>query len=229
MLNIDSISCSNKDSLVLKNLSLTLARGEIGAVMGKNGAGKSTLLNAVAGFTSITKGAICFGGDVLSTENWVLAPEKRGVGVVFQDYALFPHINVKANLSFGVRNLPNKERKVRLDEIVALIKADGLLNKFPYELSGGEQQRTAIGRTLITRSKLMLFDEPFSNLDVDIKRSLSFGVRDYLKDKGITALVVSHDRAESLNVCDKIGKINNGVMQSWEDKRDIDLGSMLLP
>ena len=229
MLNIDNINCHKGNLPVLKGLSLTLATGEIGAVMGNNGVGKSTLLHAVAGFISVDSGAICFGGDVLSTEDWVLPVEKRGVGMVFQDYALFPHINVKDNLVFGIRKLNAKERSKRLDEVVELINATNLLSKFPYELSGGEQQRVAIGRTLVTQNRLMLFDEPFSNLDAELKRSLSFGVRSYLKDKNITSLVVSHDRVEALNVCDKIGKLVHGTMHAWEDKRDLPLDSTLLP
>lgn len=221
MLNIENLICSRGTSIVLDRLCLTLGRGEIGAVMGSNGVGKSTLLQAVAGFIPIDNGAICFDGDILSTSDWVQEPAKRRLGMVFQDLALFPHINVKQNLLFGVNGLAKSEVDSRLQEVSDLVHSSHLLDKYPYELSGGEQQRIAIGRTLITASPIMLFDEPFANLDVSLKRELSFSVRSYLKERDITALLVSHDKAEAINMCDKLGWLEKGILTSWHDKREL--------
>ena len=231
MLNIENLVCESGGKKIVNRLFLTLAKGEIGAVMGKNGVGKSTLLKAVAGFIPLKNGSICFDGNVLSTCDWTEEPARRGIGMVFQDMALFPHISAKDNLLFGLYNLSNGEKKSRLEELVQLIHAEELLEKYPYELSGGEQQRIAIGRTLITKSPLMLFDEPFANLDVSLKRELSFSVRDFLKKNEITSLVVSHDKAEAINICDRIGEMREGVLSYWHDKRDtlLDNLSDLLP
>lgn len=222
MLIIDRISLSQNAHPVLTELSLDLPQGDIGVVMGKSGAGKTTLLNAIAGFIPITTGAICFGDHILSTSDYIRPPEKRQIGMVFQDYALFPHLSARANVLFGIRHLNRTVKKTRLNEVVELTHIEKFLNKYPYDLSGGEQQRVAIARTLITQTDIMLFDEPFSNLDADLRRSLSFGVRSFLKEHQITALVVSHDRVEGLNICDRVGNIHKGVMEKWMDKRDLE-------
>ena len=222
MLMIDKVSLSQGSHKILSELSLNLARGEIGVVMGKSGAGKTSLLNAIAGFVPIDNGAICFGEHILSTADYIQTPEKRHIGMVFQDYALFPHLTARENVLFGLRQLNGKEKKSRLEEVVVLTHIENFLHKYPYGLSGGEQQRVAIARTLITQVDLMLLDEPFSNLDADLRRSLSFGVRAFLKEHSITALVVSHDRVEGLNICDKIGNLREGIMERWLDKRDLE-------
>ncbi len=229
MLNVDRISVSQEKSPVLRELSFTLNRGEIGAVMGKNGAGKTSLLHSLAGFLQLDAGAICFGDRVLSTADWVLPPEERGVGMVFQDYALFPHLNVRENILFGTGNQSAKRRKDNLRTVLELTQTKRFLTKYPYELSGGEQQRVALARTLITEVQLMVFDEPFANLDADLKHSLSFGVRHFLKDRNITAVVVSHNKVEALNTCDKIGLMQGGCLTNWTDKRELtpEPGNML--
>ena len=222
MLMIDRVSLSQGSHKVLSELSLNLARGEIGVVMGRSGAGKTSLLHAIAGFLSIDKGAICFGDHILSTADYTQSPEKRRIGMVFQDYALFPHLTARANVLFGLRRMNGREKGRRLEEVVALTHIENFLHKYPYDLSGGEQQRVAIARTLVTQVDLMLLDEPFSNLDADLRRRLSFGVRTFLKEHRITGLVVSHDRVEGLNICDRIGNLHEGIMEKWLDKRDLE-------
>lgn len=223
MLNVDRISVSQGGQQVLKGLSLTLTQGEIGAVMGKNGVGKTSLLYSLAGFLRLDAGAICLGDTVLSTADWTLAPEKRGIGMVFQDYALFPHLSARDNILFGTRAQPMARRDANLRAVIELTQLEDLIHKYPYELSGGEQQRVALARTLITEAELMMFDEPFANLDVDLKHRLSFGVRAFLKERNITALVASHNKVEALNICDRLGVIQAGRMASWRDKREISL------
>lgn len=226
MLTIDNLTCNS----VLQGLNLSLAKGEIGAIMGNNGVGKSTLLKAIAGFVSIDQGSICFDGDVLSTPDWLQDPAKRSVGMVFQEMALFPHLNAEDNLMFGLQNESKQNKQAKLKEVCQLLHAGHLLDKYPYELSGGEQQRIAIGRTLVTGKPLMLFDEPFAKLDVSLKRELSFSVREHLKKLNITAVFVSHDKAEAINMCDKLGSLDKGNLSSLQDKRDLAVGMMdLLP
>ncbi|MBE8182552.1 MAG: ATP-binding cassette domain-containing protein [Candidatus Portiera sp.] len=230
MLTIDNLTCTHKSDLVLKGLNLSLAKGEIGAIMGNNGVGKSTLLQAIAGFISIDQGSICFDGNILSTANWLQEPAKRSVGMVFQEMALFPHLSAEQNLIFGLQGLPTATKKERLQEISQLLHSNHLLDKYPYELSGGEQQRIAIGRTLATAKPLMLFDEPFAKLDVSLKRELSFSVREYLQQRNITAIFVSHDKTEAINMCDKLGTLEKGNLSTWQDKRELAVDMMdLLP
>ena len=222
MLIIDKVTFYQDAHPILSDLSLSLARGEIGVVMGKSGAGKTSLLQAIAGFHAIKQGAICFDDHVLSTMGYTLPPEKRRIGMVFQDYALFPHLKTRANVLFGIKNLNSQQKKRSLEEVTALTQIEAFLDKYPNELSGGEQQRVALARTLITKMKLMLFDEPFSHLDADLTRSLSFGVRSFLKEHMITALVVSHDKIAGINICDKLGTLYEGVMSEWLNRRDIE-------
>lgn len=230
MLTIDNLTCNHKKELVLDGLNLSLAKGEIGAIMGNNGVGKSTLLQAIAGFISINKGSICFDGNVLSTPDWLQEPAKRSVGMVFQEMALFPHLSAEQNLIFGLQDLSSAAKKSRLQEISQLLHTGHLLNKYPYELSGGEQQRIAIGRTLATAKPLILFDEPFAKLDISLKRELSFSVREHLKQRNITAIFVSHDKAEAINMCDKFGNLEKGNLSTWQDKRELAVDMMdLLP
>lgn len=222
MLIVDRVTLSQGTHLILSELSLSLANGEIGVVMGKSGAGKTSLLQAIAGFNPIDQGAICFDNRILSTADYTQPPETRRIGMVFQDYALFPHLTVRANVLFGLQRLNNVKKKRKLEEVANLTQIDTFLAKYPNEISGGEQQRVALARTLITQMNLMLFDEPFSNLDADLKHSLSFGVRAFLKEHRITALVVSHDKIGGINICDKIGNLNAGVMGRWMDRRDLE-------
>ncbi|GAB3543664.1 ABC transporter ATP-binding protein [Noviherbaspirillum agri] len=197
-------------------MSFSLARGEIGCLLGPSGCGKTTVLRAIAGFESIQGGRITLGGRELSRPGFTAAPETRQVGVVFQDYALFPHLSVWDNIGFGLRKLTATERKARVDKLLSLVGLTSHARQYPHELSGGQQQRVALARALAPRPDLLLLDEPFSNLDVDLRERLALEVRDILKELGTTAVLVTHDQHEAFAIADHIGVMQNGEIVQWD-------------
>ena len=203
--------------VVVDDLSLALPAGGIGCLLGASGCGKTTALRAIAGFEPVQAGAIVLDGAPLSSVGRTLAPERRGVGMMFQDYALFPHLDVAANIAFGLRGLDKAARQARVNEMLALVGLGGEARVFPHELSGGQQQRIALARALAPAPKLLLLDEPFSNLDVDTRERLAIELRGILKAAGITALLVTHDQAEAFVVADAIGVMDRGRILQWAD------------
>ncbi|RJF95000.1 ABC transporter ATP-binding protein [Noviherbaspirillum saxi] len=201
---------------VVRGLSFSLARGEIGCLLGPSGCGKTTVLRAIAGFESVLAGSISLGGRELSNMRSTAAPETRHVGVVFQDYALFPHLSVWENIAFGLRKLPVTERKQRIDRLLSMIGLTAHARQYPHELSGGQQQRVALARALAPRPELLLLDEPFSNLDVDLRERLALEVRDILKELGTTAVLVTHDQHEAFAIADHIGVMHQGAIVQWD-------------
>ena len=201
---------------VVDGLSLALAEGEIGCVVGSSGCGKTTLLRAIAGFLPVASGTIEIGGVVVSGPRFTAAPEKRGVGLVFQDYALFPHLRVDANVAFGLRPLGAAERKTRVDEMLDLVGLRSEAGKYPHELSGGQQQRVALARALAPRPALLLMDEPFSSLDVELRARLGAEVRQILKASRTTAVLVTHDQQEAFAIADRIGVMRAGRLEQWD-------------
>ena len=201
---------------VVDGLTLALAKGEIGCVVGSSGCGKTTLLRAVAGFIPVTAGTIEIGGLVVSGPNFTAAPEKRGVGLVFQDYALFPHLRVDDNVAFGLRHLGVVERRARVDEMLGLVGLGREAARYPHELSGGQQQRVALARALAPRPALLLMDEPFSSLDVELRARLGTEVRQILKASGTTAILVTHDQQEAFAIADRVGVMNAGRLEQWD-------------
>jgi iron(III) transport system ATP-binding protein len=202
---------------IVHGLSFTLKRGEIGCLLGPSGCGKTTVLRAIAGFEALTGGRIVLGGRKLSEKNHTAAPEKRQVGVVFQDYALFPHLSVADNIGFGLRNTVAPERSARIARLLALVGLNSQGKKYPHELSGGQQQRVALARALAPRPDLLLLDEPFSNLDIDLRERLAIEVRDILKELGTTAVLVTHDQHEAFAIADRIGVMQEGCIVQWDN------------
>ena len=200
---------------VVKDLSLCLKQGSIGCLLGASGCGKTTVLRAIAGFEPLRSGSISLGDTVLSTPSYMVAPEKRQVGMMFQDYALFPHLNVIQNIAFGLRRWDQKRRDKRVEELLNLVDLEGSGHRYPHELSGGQQQRVALARALAPEPSLLLLDEPFSNLDVDTRERLAFEVRDILKKTGHTAILVTHNQAEAFAIADRIGIMQNGSIAQW--------------
>lgn len=190
---------------------------EIGCLLGPSGCGKTTVLRAIAGFESLQDGRIVLGDRELSRSGYTAAPETRHVGVVFQDYALFPHLSVWDNIAFGVRKLLMSERKKRVDTLLSLVGLTSHARQYPHELSGGQQQRVALARALAPRPDLLLLDEPFSNLDVDLRERLALEVRDILKELGTTAVLVTHDQHEAFAIADHIGVMQNGEIVQWDN------------
>ncbi|MCX7563142.1 ABC transporter ATP-binding protein [Xanthomonadaceae bacterium XH05] len=203
--------------IVVDGLSLALARGEIGCLLGASGCGKTTVLRAIAGFEPLHAGRITLDGvDVAGPEeHW--PPERRHVGMVFQDYALFPHLSVAGNVGFGLRGMARAERDARVHGILERIGLEALAGRYPHELSGGQQQRVALARALAPAPSVLLLDEPFSNLDIHTRGRLASEVRDLLKASDITALLVTHDQAEAFAVADRIGVMDRGRILQWSD------------
>ena len=201
---------------VVNHLSLSLEHGHIGCLLGPSGCGKTTVLRCIAGFERIRNGRILLDGTVVSSKDLHLAPENRLIGMVFQDYALFPHLTISENIGFGLRSMRSGERGGRVRELLALVGLLGQGNKYPHEMSGGQQQRVALARALAPRPSLLLLDEPFSNLDVELRERLSHEVRDIIKATDTTAVLVTHDQHEAFAVADVIGIMNRGKIQQWD-------------
>jgi len=202
--------------LVVNDLSFRLEEGAIGCLLGPSGCGKTTVLRAIAGFEHITSGEIRLNGVVVSSATTHLPAEQRKIGMVFQDYALFPHLSVGDNIAFGLRGVTESARRERIAELLNTVGLINQGNKYPHELSGGQQQRVALARALAPKPHLLLLDEPFSNLDVNLRERLSLEVRDIIKQAGITAILVTHDQHESFAVADEIGVMDKGSIQQWD-------------
>ncbi len=203
------------------NASFTLAAGEIGVLIGPSGCGKTTLLRAVAGLEKASAGSIQLAGDVVSSQQVHLPAESRRIGMVFQDYALFPHLDVAHNVGFGLHHLKLAERHLRVQEVLELVGLGDAQTLYPHQLSGGQQQRVALARALAPRPRLLLLDEPFSNLDVDLRERLAHEVRGILKAAGATALFVTHDQLEAFAIGDRIGVMHEGQLQQWDDAYEL--------
>ena len=211
------VSYPGRDKPVVQSVSFGLKAGDIGVLIGPSGCGKTTLLRAVAGLEPITGGEIHINGQRVSSAHSALPPEKRRIGMVFQDYALFPHLNVGRNVAFGIHDLPKATQQQRVAEVLELVGLAGSAEHYPHELSGGQQQRVALARALAPKPQLMLLDEPFSNLDVDLRERLAHEVRGILKAANATALFVTHDQLEAFAIGGMIGVINQGQLQQWDD------------
>jgi iron(III) transport system ATP-binding protein len=216
LLQLNDVQQTYGEHIVINGLSLRLQAGSIGCLLGPSGCGKTTALRCIAGFESVTAGEILLNGRSVSSATISLPPEQRQIGMVFQDYALFPHLNVAANIGFGLHQLPRTERERRVDELLNVVQLDEVPKKYPHELSGGQQQRVALARALAPRPSLILLDEPFSNLDVSLRERLSLEVRDILKGQGMTAILVTHDQAEAFAIADEIGVMHQGEIQQWD-------------
>ena len=216
MIALDGVTQFYGAHRVLAGLSFALQRGEIGCLLGSSGCGKTTVLRCIAGFEPVAGGEIRLNGKVVSRSNFSVPTEQRRVGMVFQDYALFPHLDVAANTAFGLHDLDPAQRGARVAELLETVGLAGAGGKYPHELSGGQQQRVALARALAPRPELLLLDEPFSNLDLELRERLSLEVRDILKQQNATAILVTHDQHEAFNIADVVGIMANGGLQQWD-------------
>lgn len=216
MLVVDNIQCQYDAETVVEDVSFHVNDGDICCLLGPSGCGKTTILRAIAGFQNIASGSIELGGKTLSSAGQSLSPDQRNIGMVFQDYALFPHLNVYDNIRFGLRKQSNAQQKATVSRLLELVRLSNVENRYPHELSGGQQQRVALARALAPSPELLLMDEPFSNLDADLRKRLSLEVRDILKELGISAILVTHDQLEAFAFSDQIGLLYDGELQQWD-------------
>lgn len=189
---------------VIRDCSLQMEQGEVVGLLGNSGCGKSTLLRLIAGLESPKSGRIQIDGKVLVDQGQFVEPEQRGIGMIFQDYALFPHLTVEQNILFGLHRLSKAERIVRLKEMLALVQLEGYGKRYPHELSGGQQQRVAFARALAPRPAILLMDEPFSNLDAELKMKIRDDLKRMLRTAKMTSILVTHDKADAETICDRI-------------------------
>ncbi|HCY63015.1 MAG TPA: ABC transporter ATP-binding protein [Oxalobacteraceae bacterium] len=216
MLKLSGISHSYQRANTFSDLSFSLERGQIGCLLGPSGCGKTTALRCIAGFETISAGAIHVNGRLVSSRDYALPAERRHIGMVFQDYALFPHLDVRRNIAFGLRDMDRQATQRRVDEMLEVVGLQALGKAYPHELSGGQQQRVALARALAPKPDLLLLDEPFSNLDVELRERLGVEVRAILKQQNATAVLVTHDQHEAFAIADEIGILHRGVMQQWD-------------
>src|SRR5690606_35435980 len=214
VLELNNLACGYAGHKVVEDLSIHLRAGDIGCLLGPSGCGKTTTLSSIAGFESVSAGEVRLDGQVISNPTRSVPPEQRRIGMVFQDYALFPHLTVAQNVAFGINKHSNRQRIVA--ELLELVNHGKLGQRYPHELSGGQQQRVALARALAPEPRLLLLDEPFSNLDGELRRRLSGEVRDILKARGISAMLVTHDQSEAFAVCDQVGVLREGHLQQWD-------------
>lgn len=216
LLDVHHLSCGYGQETVVSDVSFALGHGDIGCLLGPSGCGKSTILRALAGFLPISAGEIRLNGNAISLPGRTLQPEQRRIGMVFQDYALFPHLTIADNVGFGLKGLSRAEKQAKVQQLLELVHLQDLARQYPHQLSGGQQQRVALARALAPEPTLILLDEPFSNLDADLRRRLSLDVRDILKTLGISALLVTHDQQEAFAMCDQVAVLRSGRIQQWD-------------
>ena len=207
------------DNTIIPDLSLDVREGEFFTLLGPSGCGKTTLLRMVAGFNSIEGGTISFNGKVIND----IAPNKRNIGMVFQNYAVFPHMTVRENVAFGLENrrLSKGEIKSRVDEILETVKITQYADRLPERLSGGQQQRVALARAIVIKPDVLLMDEPLSNLDAKLRIEMRNAIRQIQNSVGITTIYVTHDQEEAMAVSDRIAVMNGGVIQHVSSPKSI--------
>ena len=204
-------------SIAVDRVTLSLAKGQIGVLIGPSGCGKTSLLRAVAGLERLASGNVRMGERVLADAQTHVEPEERRIGMVFQDYALFPHLTVRDNVSFGLKHLARAEREARVQDVLDRVGLAHAARRAPHELSGGQQQRVALARALAPAPQLLLLDEPFSSLDADLRDRLVQDIRAILQDSSTTALFVTHDQLEAFAIGDVIGVMHQGRLEQWDD------------
>jgi iron(III) transport system ATP-binding protein len=209
-LQLTDLSCSYQGKTILDGLSLNLENNEILCLLGPSGCGKTTALKAMAGLMPTTGGQVFIDGQQVNGKGVFVPPEKRNIGMIFQDYALFPHLSVAGNVGFGIRKMAKAQVAERVNELLALVKLEGLGERYPHQLSGGQQQRVAIARALAYSPQLLLLDEPFSNIDTQVRYELIDEIRDILKSQKMSAVFVTHSKEEGFAFADKMAVMDQG-------------------
>jgi iron(III) transport system ATP-binding protein len=217
VLELRHVSCAyGGDRPAVRGVSIAACEGEILCLLGPSGCGKTTILRAIAGFEPVQSGQIFLSGELVSSSDTLVATENRHVGMVFQEYALFPHLRVQDNIAFGLRHLPRRERKARVQEMLRLVGLEGFDRRYPHELSGGQQQRVALARALVQHPVILLLDEPFSNLDPDMASRMRQELHDLLRRTKTTTILVTHDHDEAFAMADRIAVLNQGTVEQFD-------------
>ena len=220
-LRLSGISVDLGGYRIVDDISFSLESGQIGSLLGPSGCGKTTLLRTIAGFEQPVAGSIQLRNKPIASQDHILPPEHRNIGMVFQDLALFPHLSVAGNISFGIRHYSSTQREQRVDELLDLVNLSGYRDSYPHQLSGGQQQRIALIRAMAPRPDVLLLDEPFSGQDIELREQLAREVSGILRHDGITALLVTHDQLEAFAFADVIGVINEGKLHQWDNAFDL--------
>ncbi|MBF0164041.1 MAG: ABC transporter ATP-binding protein [Magnetococcales bacterium] len=216
LLLLEAVSCGlDSHRPVVRDLNLRVDPGEMVSLLGASGCGKTTLLRAVAGFIPLAAGQILIKGVAVARPGFSMSPERRRVGMVFQDYALFPHLTVAENVAYGLKGESRERLRAITGEMLERVGLASLARRYPHELSGGQQQRTALARALAPKPELILLDEPFSNLDVELRERLGVEVRQILETQGTTGILVTHDQHEAFAWGDKVGVLHEGNLRQW--------------
>ncbi|KHE68401.1 ABC transporter ATP-binding protein [Halobacillus sp. BBL2006] len=206
----------NSKKNTIQDFNLEIAQGEIISILGESGSGKSTVLRLLCGLETPNRGTIAINGSVMTDDRHFVLPEKRGIGMVFQDYALFPHMTVVENIQFGLKGYGRKAKRERVKEVLDLVNMKAFAKRYPHELSGGQQQRIALARALAPKPSLLLLDEPFSNLDADLQIKIRSELKEIIKKTGITSIFVTHDREDSKAIADRIITMRDGAAHDWD-------------
>lgn len=220
-LQLHNINVEFPGLLAVKDASFSLEKGRIGCLLGPSGCGKTTLLRVIAGFQTPTTGSVELERQTISAPQHNLAPEKRRIGMVFQDFALFPHLNVMDNIAFGLRKQNKQARNQRVAKLLSLVGLIDTARRYPHQLSGGQQQRIALARALAPEPEILLLDEPFSSLDTELREQLARDVRGILKQLGTSAILVTHDQMEAFAMADEIGVMHHGRICQWDSAYNI--------
>jgi iron(III) transport system ATP-binding protein len=215
ILTLEGVTKRYDNKTVVRDVSLTLEKGTVACLLGPSGSGKTTLLRSIAGFEALHGGSIILHGRTVSDTSLSVPPEERKIGMVFQDYGLFPHLTVERNIAFGLNGSDPADKQKRVTELLERTSLADHAKAYPHEISGGQQQRVALARSLAPEPELILLDEPFSNLDVTLRERLSREVREIIKESGATALMVTHNQLEAFAMADEIGVMIDGAMQQW--------------
>lgn len=217
ILELRQVSCSYETGRpAVQDISFAAREGEILCLLGPSGCGKTTILRAIAGFEPVRSGQIFLSGQLVSSPAVMTPTENRHVGMVFQEYALFPHLRVQDNIAFGLRHLAQSERAVRVQEMLRLTGLEGFERRYPHELSGGQQQRVALARALVQDPVVLLLDEPFSNLDPDMAGRMRQELHDLLRRTKTTTVLVTHDHDEAFAMADRIAVLNHGRLEQFD-------------
>ena len=217
VLELRYVSCAYETGRpAVQDISFAAREGEILCLLGPSGCGKTTILRAIAGFEPVRSGQLFLSGQLVSSPDVMIPTENRRVGMVFQEYALFPHLRVQDNIAFGLRHLARSERAARVQEMLRLTGLDGLERRYPHELSGGQQQRVALSRALVQNPVVLLLDEPFSNLDPDMTGRMRQELHDLLRRMKTTTVLVTHDHDEAFAMADRIAVLNQGRLEQFD-------------